>query len=403
MSLLFLDKNYNSYNIEQRLLQKIGYSNIYNYIRELSYLGFEYSFLYPLVLTLQSTKGYFFTLPLLRINEYTNYSFSVKEYTLLYHNTTSTKLSNNYHYYNKLTSSSLPLYSFLNSLHTLIYTGAKANFSQLYQLIGIRGYLSGASKTRFNLPVLNNFNKGLNIFEYFISCLGARKGVIDTAIKTADSGYLTKRLVETTQGLIVKEYYCGTKNFCAYTSMINALGHSTFPSNLLLYGKILKTNVINLRTKEIITPKNTFLNPELLALLRVNKHKLSKLNLSSIKLCTLERTICSLCLGATTLSNNFLSRYIGIYVGQTVGEPSTQLTLRTFHTGGVSTLQTLKQQQTQETLLTYLPMNKYKICSFFKYFNLSTSPKIKTIKKLKKGSYNFLSFKRTYIKQAKIN
>lgn len=367
MNILFLNNNYNLYNIEQRFLQKLGYFNLNNYIKKLSYLGFEYSFLYPLTLTIQSAKGYFLTLPLLRINEYKKYSYNWNNRFIAdFYNIVN--FSNNYNIYNKLSQSCSSLYPFFTSLHVLIHTGAKANMTQLYQLIGIRGFLSNVGSDNFNLPILSNFNKGLNIFEYFISCIGSRKGVIDTAIKTADSGYLTKRIVESIQELVIKEYYCGTKNFSIYNQNINVLGFQFLANNLFLYGKILRTNITDLKTKKIIIQKNKYLDLSTIKRLDQIKSKFIKFSLTSPKLCLIERTVCSTCLGTTTIFNNFISKQIGVFTGQTIGEPSTQLTLRTFHTGGVCSM-TNKEEQTKEKLTSFFQNSKkYKICSFKKFF-----------------------------------
>ena len=239
--------------------------------------------------------------------------------------------------------------------------------------MGIRGYLSAIGDNNFKLPILNNFSKGLNIFEYFISCLGARKGVADTAIKTADSGYLTQRLVDLTQEIVVKERYCGTKNFCYFTSYINSKGNFFIPHYLLIYGKNVKSNVLNIFTKEVIIPKNNYICPQTFNIIYNNKYNFYKLKLSSIKLCSLGRTLCSECLGISSTTTNFISTNIGMLVGQTVGEPSTQMTLRTFHTGGVYTPLSQFIGEKEDHTVKYRKFDKYKICSIQRNFNYSLS------------------------------
>ena len=338
MNVLFLTSNYSLFNMEQRLLQKIEYFNIYNYIKELSYLGFEYSFLYPLVLTVKNTKNYFYTLPVLRINEQTKYRYNIREYSTEYNIKRPNLIPTNYFLYTHLSKSHSLLNPLSTALHILHSTKAKAKWSQIYQLIGIRGYLSGIGDHNFKLPVLNNFSKGLNLYEYFISCLGARKGVVDTAIKTADAGYLTKRLVELVQEIVIKQKYCGTKNSCSFIRYIDLKGDSITPHYLLIYGKTLKSNILNLKTKEVIVLKNRYICPLVFNIICTQKHSVCKVKSNSVKLCALKRALCSECLGATSLTTNFVASNIGMLVGQTVGEPSTQMTLRTFHTGGIRTL-----------------------------------------------------------------
>lgn len=223
------------------------------------------------------------------------------------------------------------------------------------------------------MPVLNNFSKGLNIYEYFISCLGARKGIVDTAIKTADSGYLTKRLVEVIQELSIKEYFCGVKSSFKYSNYSNAQGISSSPYFLILHGKCLKSNIINNSTKEIIVHKNKYLSSTLLQKLYENKHNFAQLSLFSIKLCNLERTICSKCFGLTSESKNFLAKNIGVLTGQTIGEPNTQLTLRTFHTGGSSNINYTKLHRFDHSHLLYAISFNYRICSFIRNINIKRS------------------------------
>lgn len=250
------------------------------------------------------------------------------------------------------------------------------------------------------MPILNNFSKGLNIFEYFVSCLGARKGVVDTAIKTADSGYLTQRLVDLTQEVVVKENYCGTKHSCLLTHYVNFKGDFLTPHYLFMYGKIIKSNIFDLSTAEIITNKNRYICPSMYDTINTYKYNISELKLNSIKLCSLGRTICSDCLGIHSSATNFISTNIGMLVGQTVGEPSTQMTLRTFHTGGVYTISSQERPQNRDYSYSLSAEKKYKVCSIKKVSNISNMYNAQPlIYKINKPYLSLLSFRgKQYLK-----
>ena len=383
----FFSNKFNYFNIEQRLLQKLLYFNITKYIKELLFLGFEYSFYFPLILTLESTKGYFFTSPLLRFNELLKLNFNIKEYNTYY---SVPKKTNSYLKFLILMNSFNNINAFSSSLHIMANTGAKANWNQICQLIGVRGYLANAIGEFFKIPVLNSFNKGLNFFEYFISCYGGRKGILDTALKTADAGYLTRRLVESIQELVIKEYNCGSNNSFEYFLQINIKGDLILPFFLLISGKILQKNLIDFFTKKIIEFKYNYITHNLINNLYLNKFNyLFKINTSSIKICLSGRTICSICFGYTTFANNYLGKSVGILSGQTISEPGTQLTLRTFHTGGTSSLNLFKNKNNFIFNYKYLfKKNKYKLCS--KYYNNFL------LKKFNKKIFSFIYLKKYY-------
>nr|YP_009186579.1 RNA polymerase beta chain [Cyclospora cayetanensis]AKO71999.1 RNA polymerase beta chain [Cyclospora cayetanensis]ANJ44353.1 RNA polymerase C2 [Cyclospora cayetanensis]ANN13287.1 RNA polymerase C2 [Cyclospora cayetanensis]ANN13316.1 RNA polymerase C2 [Cyclospora cayetanensis]ANN13345.1 RNA polymerase C2 [Cyclospora cayetanensis] len=392
------------FNFEQRLVQKLLYFNITNYIKELMFLGFEYSFYFPLILTLESTKGFFFTSPLLRYNELLKLNYNIKEYNISY---SIQKNINSYIPFLNLINSFNNINAFSSSLHLMANTGAKANWAQICQLIGVRGYLANATGEFFKIPVLNSFNKGLNFFEYFISCYGARKGVLDTALKTADAGYLTRRLVESIQELNIKEYNCGSKNSLEYEFQINSKGTLILPFFLLLSGKVLQKNLIEPTTKKIIEFKNNYISDNLINNLYIKFNSLLKINTFSIKTCISGRTICSKCFGHTTFNTNNLGKSIGILSSQVIGEPGTQLTLRTFHTGGASTILKSNIYIKNKYLLIskYLFKNiKYKLCStYYKLFN-KTNKTIFSFIYLKKYYFSLNSFYLVYIlKKYKFN
>lgn len=388
LSITFFNKGPKFFNIEQRLLQKLLYFNITKYINELMFLGFEYSFYSPLILTLESTKGYFFTSPLLRINELLKLNFNIKEFNVIYSNS---KKINSYTYFLTLINSFNNVNAFSSALHIMANTGAKANWNQICQLIGVRGYLANASGEFFKLPVLSSFNKGLNLFEYFISCYGARKGILDTALKTADAGYLTRRLVESTQELIIKEFTCGSKNSFEYTTQLDTKGNIKLPFFLLISGKILQRNLIEYKTKKIVKFKYNYISNNLIDTINLNKYNsLFKIHTFSIKTCLAGRTICSTCFGYKTITTNNLGKSVGILSGQVIGEPGTQLTLRTFHTGGVSTLNMYSNTKSNYDIkVKYFYLfknNKYKLCA--NYHNI--------LKKNNTKIFSFIYLKHSY-------
>lgn len=370
LTIIFFYKKIKSFNLEQRLLQKLLYFNITKYIKELMFLGFEYSFFSPLILTLESTKGYFFTSPLLRINELLKLNFNIKEFNILY---SDPKYTNSYIYFLTLINSFNIVNPFSTTLHIMTNTGAKANWNQICQLIGVRGYLANSTGEFFKIPVLSGFNKGLNLFEYFISCYGARKGILDTALKTSDAGYLTRRLVESIQELVIKEYNCGSNNSFEYILQIDTKGHIILPFFLLLIGKILQKNLIESKTKKIIEFKFNHISDNLINIIFFNKYKFwIKFNIFSIKTCFVGRTICATCFGYKTLKKNYIGKSVGVLSGQVIGEPGTQLTLRTFHTGGASMLNLNSiSKNMYNFIFKYLFLfktDKYKLCS--KYLNI---------------------------------
>ena len=187
--------------------------------------------------------------------------------------------------------------------------------------------------------------------------------MLDTAIKTADAGYLTRRLVESAQEVVIKEYTCGGKNYMQYNSHIDYKGDVKRPLSSLLDSKFLVKNIIDLKTKKILEFKNNYITYKTLNKLEDT----TPIYLSSIKLCLLNRSFCSTCFGMSTFKQNYIGRSVGIIAGQSIGEPGTQLTLRTFHTGGVSQQIKKNKYNTPNNLVinfnNYTKLLKYKICS----------------------------------------
>ena len=223
-----------------------------------------------------------------------------------------------------------------NNLYIMAFSGARGNMSQVRQLVGLRGLMSDQEGRIIDLPIQANFREGLSSIDYIISSYGARKGIVDTALKTADSGYLTRRLIYVAQDLIIRENDCHTKE-----------------GVVILLDK--NTNIKNIVGRTLISVKNieepyssiyegdNVLDPETLLTLK-NVAPIS-LNIRSALTCKSNGSVCQKCYGWDLAHKKSiaLGEAVGIIAAQSIGEPGTQLTMRTFHTGGIFTGETLKQ------------------------------------------------------------
>lgn len=220
----------------------------------------------------------------------------------------------------------------LNPLFMMTLSGARGNISQVKQLVGMRGLMSDSKGEIINLPIKNNFKEGLTITEYFISCYGARKGLVDTALKTANSGYLTRRLIYVAQSQIIKQPNCNTP----YKKLIlnlkrNKEEYLSIKKNLL--GRVLATNIkIKNSNKTIISIGQDICNYILNKIINTKK-----IYIRSPLTCKLHTGICQICYGWNLANGRMveLGESVGIIAAQSIGEPGTQLTMRTFHTGGI--------------------------------------------------------------------
>nr|QEM01845.1 plastid-encoded DNA-directed RNA polymerase beta''A [Nephromyces sp. ex Molgula occidentalis] len=375
----YLTNNQDQFLLEKSIINSFSYKTSSQFLQELMFLGFEYSLNYSFSLNLENFKSYFYLAPLLRKNNNLkfmylwNYSSNIVKIFNI-----NKKNKQSFNKFFEFINTYKTLNPISNSLHFMVTTKAKANWDQLLQLIGFRGYLSNINGYLYEIPIMQNFNKGLNLYEYFISCYGTRKGVIDTAIKTADSGYITRRLIETGRNIIIKEYNWGTKNYISYDKILDNKGNIIF-NEPYLKGKYLikgidkKKNIIyNIKQQSYV---NKSLFPKINSL---------KLNLSGVSTCISGRNVCNYCFGNNNKINN-LGESVGILAGQTIGEPGTQLTLRTFHTGGVFT-----------NLDNKIKFNKN---NTFKKFNskLSLNMKLLSFKKLFKT--NNIKYKNNFSKE----
>jgi len=230
-------------------------------------------------------------------------------------------------------------YDPLNSVYMMAFSGARGNLSQVRQLVGMRGLMSDPSGQIMNLPIKKNFREGLSITDYLMSSYGARKGIVDTALKTANSGYLTRRLIDVAQDIIIREKDClTTHSFLVYYDKNKS---QQFSEDIL--GRILNKTVYVPKTKEILAEINTQITSRLLQKLKQNRIK--NLYVRSPLTCQLYRSICQTCYGWDLATENLvdMGEAVGIIAGQSIGEPGTQLTMRTFHTGGIFTSKATQQ------------------------------------------------------------
>jgi hypothetical protein len=222
-----------------------------------------------------------------------------------------------------------------NNLYIMAFSGARGNMSQVRQLVGMRGLMSDQEGKIIDLPIQTNFREGLSSIDYIISSYGARKGIVDTALKTADSGYLTRRLIYIAQDLIIREINCKTQKgililLTSHTSFKNILGRELISAKALNGGEL--SNFRNRLLTETLLSELRDLSP-------------LTLNVRSPLTCNSNGSICQQCYGWDLAQNKLISlgEAVGIIAAQSIGEPGTQLTMRTFHTGGIFTSESLKQ------------------------------------------------------------
>ncbi|WP_218080198.1 DNA-directed RNA polymerase subunit beta' [Anthocerotibacter panamensis] len=224
----------------------------------------------------------------------------------------------------------------LNSVGMMAFSGARGNLSQVRQLVGMRGLMADPQGEIIDQPIKTNFREGLNVTEYIISSYGARKGLVDTALRTADSGYLTRRLVDVSQDVIVREDDCLTHRTMLVTPLRDG-EKVIIPLRDRLAGRYLGEDVIHPITKEVLGKRNEVITPEL-----ADKFALAGVEgvrVRSPLTCEANRSVCRLCYGWSLAHGQLvdIGEAVGIIAAQSIGEPGTQLTMRTFHTGGVFT------------------------------------------------------------------
>nr|ANO44540.1 RNA polymerase beta' subunit [Alstroemeria longistaminea] len=219
-----------------------------------------------------------------------------------------------------------------NPVHLMSFSGARGNASQVHQLVGMRGLMSDPQGQMIDLPIQSNLREGLSLTEYIISCYGARKGVVDTAVRTSDAGYLTRRLVEVVQHIIIRRTDCGTIQGISISPR-NDMTEKVFVQTLM--GRVLADDIyLGLRC---IAARNQDIGVGLVN--RFITFRAQRIYIRTPFTCRSTSWICQLCYGRSPTRGDLveLGEAVGIIAGQSIGEPGTQLTLRTFHTGGVFT------------------------------------------------------------------
>nr|QUB02079.1 RNA polymerase beta' subunit [Geogenanthus poeppigii] len=219
-----------------------------------------------------------------------------------------------------------------NPVHLMSFSGARGNASQIHQLVGMRGLMSDPQGQMIDLPIQSNLREGLSLTEYIISCYGARKGVVDTAVRTSDAGYLTRRLVEVVQHIIVRRTDCGTIRSISVSPQ-NGMTENIFVQTLI--GRVLADDIYI--GPRCLATRNQDIGIELVN--RFITFRVQPIYIRTPFTCRSTSWICQLCYGRSPTHGDLveLGEAIGIIAGQSIGEPGTQLTLRTFHTGGVFT------------------------------------------------------------------
>lgn len=223
-----------------------------------------------------------------------------------------------------------------NNLYIMAFSGARGNMSQVRQLVGMRGLMSDQEGKIIDLPIQANFREGLSSIDYIISSYGARKGIVDTALKTADSGYLTRRLIYLAQDLIIREQDCKSED-----GVIFLLNKNTNINNIV--GRtLIDAKQLTPFYRQFAIPRQLLTSESLDSL---KKNGPMSLNLRNPLTCKSNGSICQSCYGWDLAQNKIISlgEVVGIIAAQSIGEPGTQLTMRTFHTGGIFTSESLKQ------------------------------------------------------------
>merc|ERR1712238_481411 len=292
---------------------------------ELKYLGFKYASHAGISISIEDLKIPFVKSVMLeKANQEIHNSEKIflKGKIIDTWSLTSESLKNQIIYYFKN-------YDPLNSVYIMAFSGARGNLSQVRQLVGMRGLMSDPSGQIMNLPIKKNFREGLTITDYLMSGYGARKGIVDTALKTANSGYLTRRLIDVSQDTIIREKDCRTP----YSYLISKFkGNREVIKSIYekILGRVLNKAVYHPKTNKIIANRGTQITPYLLDIFK--KLSIDIFYIRSPLTCTLSRSICQKCYGWDLASQNLvdIGDAVGIIAGQSIGEPGTQLTMRTF-------------------------------------------------------------------------
>ncbi len=223
-----------------------------------------------------------------------------------------------------------------NPIYIMADSGARGSVAQIRQLAGMRGLMAKPSGEIIETPITSNFKEGLSVLQYFISTHGARKGLADTALKTANSGYLTRRLVDVAQDAVITTSDCGTMDGIEMSSLVEA-GEIIESLGERVLGRVTLEPIRDPYTNDVIVPEKTEITEEIVS--KIEATGIEKVKIRSVLTCQAERGICALCYGRDLSRGHLVNKgeTIGIIAAQSIGEPGTQLTMRTFHIGGTAT------------------------------------------------------------------
>ena len=224
---------------------------------------------------------------------------------------------------------------YVNPIYLMAHSGARGGEEQIRQLAGIRGLMAKPNGKIIETPVKANFREGLNVLEYFSSTHGARKGLADTALKTADSGYLTRKLVDVSQNFVVTMYDCGT-TMGIIKGAIYKGDKIDVPLSDVIKGRVSRANITDIKNDEVIVRENELITAKIAK--RIEKMGIEKIQVRSPMTCEAELGVCALCYGMDLSTSKLVEEgmAVGIIAAQSIGEPGTQLTMRTFHIGGAA-------------------------------------------------------------------
>ncbi|MFN4342114.1 MAG: DNA-directed RNA polymerase subunit beta' [Azonexus sp.] len=222
-----------------------------------------------------------------------------------------------------------------NSIYMMADSGARGSAAQIRQLAGMRGLMAKPDGSIIETPITTNFREGLNVLQYFISTHGARKGLADTALKTANSGYLTRRLVDVTQDLVITEDDCGTKNGFAVKALVEG-GEVIEPLRERILGRVTVDDLVDPETQETVIFAGTMLDEDLVDL--IDKLGIDEVKVRTPLTCDTRYGLCAKCYGRDLGRGSMVNtgESVGVIAAQSIGEPGTQLTMRTFHVGGAA-------------------------------------------------------------------
>jgi len=230
-----------------------------------------------------------------------------------------------------------------NPLSMIINSGARGSANQLGQLAGMRGIMAKPDGGQVEIPILASFREGLDVQEFFLSTHGSRKGTADTALKTADAGYLTRRLVDVVQDIIVKEEDCGTIQGIEVEAFVDENGSMIETFRDRIVGRYSNQKVLHPETKEVLVDKGALITERIAD--KIVGSGITKMEIRSVLTCKSASGVCQKCYGLNLATGNVVEvgEAVGIMAAQSIGEPGTQLTMRTFHTGGVASAADITQ------------------------------------------------------------